>query len=133
MTRYLAFSLCLIGAGCAPQMSEPQAVTRASAEGQADEGCDAFLRAIAQNCFQRTAFLDDHDTPRHVFDAAGHDLGEVDQKWASEYCSCFAQIAYQKFGCETILQHESLSDDEFLKSYEEVIHLCTTSTPASKS
>lgn len=87
--------------------------------------CDALMQKLADSCFAVTAFEEDGKTPLHMTDEAGNDLGEVDQNWAADYCECYAQMAFQTFGCETVSAHQTLSDEEYDKLYEPVIAACS--------
>lgn len=95
-----------------------------TADPMANVDCDALMQQLAQSCFSITAFEADGQTPLHVADEAGNDLGEVDQVWASHYCECYAQLAFQTFGCETIVTHQSISDEEYDKLYAPIIASC---------
>lgn len=86
--------------------------------------CDALMQQLADNCFAAAAFEADGSTPLHIIDEAGNDLGEVDQTWAAHYCECYAQLAFQTFGCEQIVTHQNLADDEYDKLYSPIIASC---------
>ncbi len=90
--------------------------------------CDALMQALADSCFKVTAFQEDGTTPLHEVDEAGNDLGEVDQKWAAEYCECYAQLAFQTYGCQDVNTHQSLNDEEYDALYAPIIASCTTNT-----
>ena len=91
---------------------------------KADFDCDALMQQLADNCFTVTAFEADGKTPLQVTDEAGNAMGEVDQAWAKDYCECYAGLAFQTFGCETVITHQNLSDEEYDKLYSPIIASC---------
>ncbi|MCL2325237.1 MAG: hypothetical protein FWC40_01855 [Proteobacteria bacterium] len=105
----------------APEVSETNEET------QPEVDCDAFMDEMANVCYLGTAFEADGMTPRHDFDEDGNDLGEIDQEWAAAYCSCYAQLAFQTFGCMGVLSHLNLTDEEYDSKYESVRYECAAS------
>ena len=101
--------------------AQQQVVDDPSAEGL---NCDEFMQQLADGCFAVTAFEEDYVTPLHVFDEAGNDLGEVDQMWAAGYCECYAQLAFQTFGCLQVVEHENLDDATYAQTYEPIVAAC---------
>ena len=117
-----ACSMLMTGCGSSSQV-QPQAATNAqAAEPQVD--CDAFMQQLAEGCFSVTVFEEDGTTPIHVFDEANNDLGEVDQEWAAAYCECYAQLAFQTFGCLQVVDHENLDDATYAQTYEPIVAAC---------
>ena len=95
--------------------------------------CDEFMQQLADGCFAVTAFEDDYVTPLHVFDEAGNDLGEVDQGWAAGYCECYAQLAFQTFGCLQVVEHENMDDATYAQTYEPIVASCAEPPEAPQS
>lgn len=94
-------------------------------EERASVNCDEFMKQMADDCFLSVAFGDDNETPRHEYDEAGNDLGEVDPRWAAGFCECYAQLAFQTFGCTTVLEQMTQMDDNTLAAtYDEIISIC---------
>ena len=100
--------------------SEAQANEPAS-----DVDCDAVMQQLADSCFKVMAFEADGTTPLHLNDADGNDMGEVDQNWAASYCECYAQLAFQTFGCKTVLSHEELDDIAYATTYAPIVSACS--------
>ena len=135
--RYLGFgTMVLLAAsllsGCGSVIiGENQSATNEKAESvaakPAESGvdCDAYMQQIADECFKVTAFEEDGKTPLHMQDEAGNDLGEVDQEWAAGYCECYAQLAFQTFGCSTVVEHNNLDDDAYNATYEPIRLACS--------
>ena len=121
------FLLASCGSSSAKQSKTAASQDAASAQSDSSAGldCDNFMQSIADNCFAKTAFEEDGVTPVKVLDEAGNVLGEVDQEWAAGYCECFAQLAFQTFGCETVMSHEKLDDEAYEATYADVIRACT--------
>lgn len=86
--------------------------------------CDEFMQQLAGSCFKAMAFEADGTTPLRLKDAAGNDAGEVDQAWAAAYCECYAQMAFQKFGCTTVVSHENMDDATYAATYADVEAAC---------
>lgn len=107
------------------QNATSESVERAPAK-QDSVDCDAYMQQIADECFKVTAFEEDGKTPLHMFDEAGADLGEVDQAWAAGYCECYAQLAFQTFGCTTVLEHNNLDDAAYEAAYEPIRLACSS-------
>lgn len=95
---------------------------------KADFDCDELMKELSESCFKVTAFQADGKTPIHIEDDQGNDLGEIDQAWVKDYCECYAGLAFQTFGCETIVKHQSLSDEEYNKLYAPIIASCEDSS-----
>ena len=95
---------------------------------KADFDCDELMKELSESCFKVTAFQADGKTPIHIEDEQGNDLGEIDQAWVKDYCECYAGLAFQTFGCETIVKHQSLSDEEYNKLYAPIIASCENSS-----
>lgn len=93
---------------------------------QENVDCDAYMQQIADECFKVTAFQDDGTTPLRMYDEAGNDLGEVDQAWAAGYCECYAQLAFQTFGCTTVIEHNKLDDAAYDAAYEPIRLACSS-------
>ena len=133
--RYLGLGMVLLAAGllsgCGSVIiGESQPATSEKAESPAvkqDESvnCDAYMQQIADECFKVTAFEEDGTTPLHMQDEAGNDLGEVDQEWAAGYCECYAQLAFQTFGCTTVIEHNNLDDAAYEATYEPIRLACS--------
>jgi len=109
------------------QQQETPEVTETPEEAQPEVDCDAFMDELANVCYFVTAFEADGVTPRHDFDEAGNDLGEVDRDWAAAYCSCYAQLAFQTFGCLGVVSHSELADEEYDGKYESIRYECAIS------
>lgn len=122
-------SLSACGAVIFGESNQNSAQTQTDAQQEQAEqvglDCDALMQKLADSCFTVTAFEADGKTPLHMNDEAGNDLGEVDQNWAAEYCECYAQMAFQTYGCEDVSAHQALSDAEYDKLYEPIIAACT--------
>ena len=86
--------------------------------------CDDFMQQLANSCFKAMAFEADGVMPLRMKDASGNDAGEVDQAWATAYCNCYAQMAFQKFGCTTVVSHENLDDATYAATYADVEAAC---------
>ncbi len=146
LTSLAAFACCSMLNGCAavlfnaPDSSssndtssndtsaeEAEPVAQQNEEEQPSVDCDAFMQQLADACFKVTAFQADETTPLHVIDESGNDLGEVDQQWAAEYCECYAQLAFQTFGCATVISHENLDDEAYTQTYAEISNACASS------
>ena len=114
--------------GCSSSQKETKSATaeQVGAAQAAEQGinCDEFMQQLADGCFAVTAFEADNETPLHVFDDAGNDLGEVDQMWAAGYCECYAQLAFQTFGCMQVIEQESLDDASYAQLYEPIVASC---------
>ena len=91
---------------------------------EARVNCDEFMQQLAESCFKAMAFEADGTTPLRMKDASGNDAGEVDQNWAKAYCECYAQMAFQKFGCTTVVSHENLDDETYAATYADVEAAC---------
>lgn len=95
-----------------------------ASSGGAGVNCDEFMQQLAESCFKAMAFEADGTTPLRMKDASGNDAGEVDQNWAKAYCECYAQMAFQKFGCTTVVSHENLDDAAYASTYADVEAAC---------
>ncbi|MBO5753154.1 MAG: hypothetical protein J6S69_05595 [Proteobacteria bacterium] len=142
-----AVGFCTIGVGCgsivfgssnkAPtQPAESETVAPAEeqpvvAEDQtvdadgAKMDCDTYMKGLSDSCFKGMAFEADGVTPLHMRDEAGNDLGEVDQAWTASYCDCYAQTAFQKFGCTEVMADESLDDAAYSAKYAPIVSDCS--------
>ena len=125
-----ALAACAMIAGCGSSASKQSNVATAQSTQQYEQqgqqvNCDEFMQQLADGCFYVTAFDADNMTPRHVFDEEGNDLGEVDQIWAAGYCECYAQLAFQTFGCLTVIEHENLDDASYAQMYEPIVATCS--------
>lgn len=87
--------------------------------------CDAFMRGLGQSCYNVMVYKEDGVTPLRLIDEAGNDLGEFDKIWATNYCDCFAQTAFQTFGCSVVMAHEELDDASYAAAYEPIVASCT--------
>lgn len=133
-----AFTGCgavYFNAADAPTAAEETTAQETKTETKTDRtlDCDALMQSLADNCFNITAFDKDGKTPLHITDENGNDMGEVDQKWASAYCECYAQLAFQTFGCTEVSKHQELSDDEYDKIYAPIIASCTEQDLSEKT
>ena len=119
---------CFLMAGCgSTQKTQTNSATAQQAqsdEQQSELNCDEFMQQLADGCFAVTAFEEDNVTPLHVLDEAGNDLGEVDQIWVAGYCECYAQLAFQTFGCLQVVEHENLDDATYALTYEPIVAAC---------
>ncbi len=127
MVLAAASACCMLMTGCGSSSNvQPQSATGATetpaSEPQVD--CDAFMHQLAEGCYVVTVFEEDGVTPIHVYDEANNDLGEVDQEWAASYCECYAQLAFQSFGCSGVLAHEELDDATYATTYEPIVATC---------
>ena len=127
MMAIAAVSACgLLMVGCGPSnQAKPQTAADVQ-ESEPQVDCDAFMQQLAEGCFAVTVFEEDGVTPIHILDEAGNDLGEVDQEWAAGYCECYAQLAFQTFGCSGVLKHEELNDADYATTYEPIVATCAT-------
>ena len=127
MVLAAASACCMFMTGCGSSSKvQPQSATGAT-ETPAPESkvdCDAFMHQLAEGCYAVTVFEEDGVTPIHVYDEANNDLGEVDQEWAASYCECYAQLAFQSFGCSGVLAHEELDDATYATTYEPIVATC---------
>ena len=129
---FLAIAVMALMASCGSSQGKQQTNTAADVQSQqaaqsqqATIDCDAFMHQIADDCYVSLAFEDDNTTPRHEFDEEGNDLGEVDQHWAAGFCECYAQLAFQTYGCTTVIQQMTEMDDTTLaETYEPIIATC---------
>ena len=135
MMAIAAVSTCgllMVGCGSSNQAQPQTAANVQESEPQVD--CDAFMQQLAEGCFAVTVFEEDGVTPIHILDEAGNDLGEVDQEWAAGYCECYAQLAFQTFGCSGVLKHEDLDDAAYARTYEPIVATCASDlTPAEEA
>ena len=137
LTGIVALVACIVLASCGSSSntkatSTATAATEASEATEANEvDCDAFMQQLADSCFAVIAFEEDGVTPLHIQDDAGNDLGEVDQQWAASYCECYAQLAFQTFGCTTVLEHEDLDDDTYASTYAPIVSACSANDDAN--
>lgn len=97
------------------------------------EDCDALMQELAENCFKITAYAEDGVSVLHVIDEGGNDLGEIDLNWAASYCECYAQLAFQTFGCSGVLGHENLDDQQYEEAYGGIRGICTQPAEAQPS
>ncbi len=124
MAAVSACGLLMVGCGSSNQAQPQTAADVQPSEPQVD--CDAFMQQLAEGCFSVTVFEEDGVTPVHILDEAGNDLGEVDQQWAASYCECYAQLAFQTFGCSGVLKHEELDDAAYATTYEPIVATCSS-------
>ena len=85
--------------------------------------CDAYMQSFADSCFEVTV-MDENGALRNDVDADGNDLGPVDQGWAADYCTCFAQRAFQEFGCAAVYADEELDDAAWQAKYMVIGDAC---------
>ena len=140
MHRFLlgiaALSALMIFAGCGSSnqnTSTKTAADEAAASADNEVDCDAFMQQLADSCFAVIAFEEDGVTPLRMKDDNGNDLGEVDQYWAASYCECYAQLAFQTFGCSTVVSHEKLDDDTYASTYAPIVSACSTYDKAQET
>lgn len=86
--------------------------------------CTAFMQDVADDCFQAAVYEDDGVSLRNDIDENGNVLGPVDQAWAADFCTCFAQVSFDSFGCETVAADQSLEDDAWKTKYENIGKTC---------
>ena len=125
---WVAVVAVMFAFGCSSSQKETKSATATELESTTaapDINCDDFMQQLADGCFAVTAFEADNETPLHVFDEAGNDLGEVDQEWAAGYCECYAQLAFQTFGCMQVIEQESLDDESYARLYEPIVASCS--------
>ncbi len=89
--------------------------------------CDAYMKSFAKTCFDVTVF-DENGLLLNDVDENGNVLGPVDQNWAKDYCDCFAQLAFQQYGCQAVHNDESLDNDAWLERYGSIREQCASVT-----
>lgn len=99
-----------------------QDAAQAASENQ-ELDCDAYMQSFADACFEITV-KDENGALRNDVDADGNDLGPVDQGWAADYCTCFAQRAFQEFGCASVYADEELNDEAWQAKYNAIGDVC---------
>ena len=109
------------------------AADEAAASANNEVDCDAFMQQLADSCYAVIAFEEDGVTPLRMTDDNGNDLGEVDQYWAASYCECYAQLAFQTFGCSTVVSHEKLDDDTYASTYAPIVSACSSYDKSQES
>lgn len=114
-----------------PDTANAASTTEAVQEQKVD--CDTFMKGLADSCFAVMAFEADGKTPLRMRDEAGNDLGEVDPAWVSSYCTCYAQTAFQKFGCSTVMADEDLDDAAYSAKYATIVQDCSMTEAANSA
>lgn len=104
-----------------PETATAETAQPASANEELD--CDAYMQSFADSCFEVTV-MDENGALRNDVDADGNDLGPVDQGWAADYCTCFAQRAFQEFGCAAVYADEELDDAAWQAKYMVIGDAC---------
>ena len=108
----------------APEAATQETAQTTSENANAEElNCDEYMQSFADSCFEVTV-LDENGALRNDVDADGNDLGPVDQGWAADYCTCFAQRAFQEFGCAAVYADEELDDAAWQAKYTAIGDAC---------
>lgn len=95
--------------------------------------CAAFMQDVADDCFQAAVYEEDGVSLRNDIDENGNVLGPVDQAWAADFCTCFAQVSFDSFGCQTVAADQSLEDDAWKTKYENVGKTCVDAVRADRN
>ena len=94
-----------------------------ASSGEQELDCDQYMQSFADSCFDVTV-KDENGMLRNDVDANGNDLGPVDQAWAADYCTCFAQRAFQEYGCAAVYADEELVDEAWQNKYNAIGDAC---------
>jgi len=122
-----ALSMAACGSSSSKSTTAQPKVSTAEVQAAAEAGtldCDAFMQDYADDCFNIAVYEEDGVTLRNDVDENGNVLGPVNQGWAADFCACFAETAFNTFGCAGVAADASLEREEWKAKYVNVRDTC---------